>query len=97
MNLLTPSLMLGDCFATHMAGDEEKNTSADEYLTFVIIQEDIINFSIECVLIMICSNDCYALEPLRITVHHRVEILLERDARERAPPAYGSLFFQTLC
>ena len=37
VNLLTPSLMLGDCFATPMAGDEEKNTSADEYLTFVII------------------------------------------------------------
>jgi len=27
----------------------------------------------------------------------RVEILLERDARERSPPAYGSLFLQTLC
>ena len=58
VNLLTQSLMLGDCSATPMEGDF---------------------FGL--------------FHPLQIAAPHpRVEILLERDARERAPPAYGSLF-----
>ena len=45
VNLLTPSLMLGDCFATPMAGDEEKNTYADEN-SKILIREKIMFFSL---------------------------------------------------
>ena len=44
-NLLTPSLMLGDCFATPMEGDKYQ------------IQGDVMNFSNEWMLIIICIHD----------------------------------------